>query len=332
MNALGPFRVEPRAGRFRDGRLADLPALLQAGDLLVVNDAATLPASLLGRTERGEPVEARLLGAPLAAEDGAWPAALLGRGDWHARTEDRPPPPPLAPGATLAFAGGLGAAIERLSRISPRLVDLRFDRTGAALWTALYRAGRPVQYSYLDRPLDLWDVQTAFAARPLAAEAPSAGLPLSTGLLAALRARGVRLARVTHAAGLSSTGERAVDARLPLPERSEVPPETAAAVSATLAARGRVVAVGTSVVRALEGAAAADGVVRPGVRIVEIRIGPERPPTVVSGLLTGMHEPGTSHRDLLVAFVPRALLDAAYAHAEAAGYRGHELGDAMLAL
>lgn len=111
-----------------------------------------------------------------------------------------------------------------------------------------------MQYSYLRQPLPLWHAQTAFAGRPFAAEMPSAGLPLRVPLLRALRTRGVAVATVTHAAGLSSTGDPALDAALPFPELSLVPPAAVAAVERARGAFGRVVAVGTTVVRALEGA------------------------------------------------------------------------------
>jgi S-adenosylmethionine:tRNA ribosyltransferase-isomerase len=188
-----------------------------------------------------------------------------------------------------------------------------------------------VQYSYLRDPLPLWHVQTAFAGRPLAAEMPSAGRPLRLRLLRALGAGGVCVATVTHAAGLSSTGDPALDAALPLPELSLVPPETVAAIERTRGRGGRVVAVGTTVVRALEGAFRG-GCLRAGAAMTDLRIGPGFAPRVVSGLLTGLHEPGESHFELLQAFAPRGLLEAALAHAARSGYRAHEFGDTSLVL
>src|SRR5262249_41426583 len=162
--------------------------------------------------------------------------------------EDRRPPPLLRAGAVLRFPGGLSGTLLAVSPASPRLVELRFDRTDGALWEALYRAGAPVQYSYLRGPLPLWHAQTVYGTRPWARELPSAGRPFTWELLAALRQVGVRLAAITHAAGLSSTGDPAIDALLPFPERFEVPASTAEAVSVTRQAGGRVVALGTTVV------------------------------------------------------------------------------------
>jgi S-adenosylmethionine:tRNA ribosyltransferase-isomerase len=321
--------VDPEAGTLRDLRMRDLPELLQPRDLLVVNDAATLPASLAGRSEEGESVEVRLL-AELSS--GAFRAVLFGGGDWRLPTEHRPPPPLIPAGARLAFAE-LSAAVERVSPLSPRLMELRFDREGDALWPLLYRAGRPVQYSYAAAPLELWHVQVGYASRPWAAEMPSAGRPLRWDLLLALRARGVRVSSVTHAAGLSSTGDAALDAALPLPERFEVPGSTVAAVESARAGGGRVVAVGTSVTRALEGAAAQNGGrLRAGAGETELLLGPGYRPRVADGLLTGVHEPTASHYALLRAFAPGELLARATAHAEQTGYLLHEFGDSWLVL
>jgi S-adenosylmethionine:tRNA ribosyltransferase-isomerase len=323
--------VDPEARAIGDFAMRDLPGRLRRGDLLVVNDAATLPGSLHARAA-GEPVEVRLLGR---AEEGTWTAALLGRGDWRQRTEDRPAPPSLPPGSVLTFAVGpalpLTASVVQVSDVSPRLVRLRFDRDADALWSAIYRGGRPVQYSYVRAPLALWHVQTAYASRPWAAEPPSAGRPLTWRVLMQVRRRGIALAALTHAAGLSSTGDAALDAALPLPERFDIPAATVDAVERTRAAGGRVVAVGTSVVRALEGAAER-GRLTAGEGETALRIDRAFRPRVVAGILTGLHQPGESHFDLLMAFVSEALLRDALAHAEWKGYLGHEFGDSCLVL
>jgi S-adenosylmethionine:tRNA ribosyltransferase-isomerase len=323
--------IDPGAASFAETRTTSLPALLRSGDLLVVNDAATLPASLRGQDAQGREVEARLIS--VADEDHGNPprfwAALLGAGDWHQRTEDRPPPPWLAPGDRLRF-GSLGAAVVARAPLSPRLVALRFDVDGDALWAALYREARPIQYSYLAHELPLWAVQTVYAGRPWAFEMPSAGRPLSWETLLALRARGVRWAVLTHAAGLSATGDPAIDAALPLPERYEIPEATVAAIWEAHRSGGRVIAVGTTVVRALEGAAAAHGELRAGSGTTDLRIGPRFRPRIVDGILSGTHAEGESHFSLLGAFVKDDLLRGAAAFAEARGFHTHELGDSML--
>ena len=323
--------IDPRAAAdaaLLETRTPALPDLLAAGDLLIVNDAATLPASLRGHDDAGNEVEARLLAA--RAND-RFTAVLFGAGDWHQRTEDRPPPAPLPVGARLRF-GSLAAEIVARAPASPRLVDLRFAIAGDALWAALYREGRPIQYSYLAHDLPLWAVQTVYAARPWAFEMPSAGRPLSWEILLALRRRGVRWASLTHAAGLSATGDPAIDDALPTTERYEIPAATVRAVTETRAAAGRIIAVGTTVVRALEGAALNEGGLHAGEGETNLIIRSAFRPRIVDGILSGAHAAHESHFSLLTAFAGPALLAAAATHAERAGFLTHELGDSMLVL
>jgi S-adenosylmethionine:tRNA ribosyltransferase-isomerase len=315
--------VDPRGGRFDDARLGDLPRCLGSGDVLIVNDAATLPASLAA-TVRGQPLEVRLLGGG----SGAWSAIAFGAGDWRTRTEDRASAPALAQGDVLRFGDALSA---RVLAVDGRVLELSFDAEGAALWRRLLTLGRPIQYAHVAAPLALWHVQTPFASRPWAFELPSAGRPLAWALLGELRRRGVELARVTHAAGISSTGSDELDARFPLPERSEIPEATVRAIADARRRGGRVVAVGTTVVRALE-SRALDGDLSAGRFDSKLVIGPGFAPRVVQGLLTGMHAPGTSHFAVMAAFAPPRLLEAALAHAERMGYQEHEFGDSCLIL
>jgi S-adenosylmethionine:tRNA ribosyltransferase-isomerase len=320
--------VDKGAGRWDEGRVRDLPRWLRTGDLLVVNDAATVPASFFARTGAGGRVELRLAAQ---VKEESWLAVLFGAGDWRTRTEHRPPPPPIAVGDILTIAPDLAATVERVDARSPRLVVVRFAGRGAAFWSALYRYGHPVQYAHVARPLELWHAQTPFASRPWAVEMPSAGRPLAWSLVTSLRAQGVRLAAITHAAGLSSTGDPQLDATLPFPERFDIPRATVEAVVATRAVGRRVVAVGTTVVRALEGCAALHGgELVAGEGTTDLRVDARFRPRVVDAVLTGMHEVGSSHRELLGAFAPEPLLAASFAHAEARGYLSHEFGDTLL--
>jgi S-adenosylmethionine:tRNA ribosyltransferase-isomerase len=320
--------LDRQTGAVGDAQLDDLPSLLRPGDLLVVNDAATLPASLPARAPSGAAAEVRLVRARQGGR--RWQAVLFGAGDWRTPTERRPPPEPLHPGDRIEVAG-LSAVVERVSGTSVRLFDLAFEANVDEVWAAIYRRGRPIQYAHVPAPLALWSVQTAYAARPWAAEAPSAGVPLDWSLLSALRQRGVALAAVTEGAGLSSTGDPALDDALPLPERFEVPAATVAAVEAARARDGRVIAVGTTVVRALESAAASSEL-RPSSGDTDLVIGPGYRLRVADGLFTGIHEPTATHFALLQAFASRTQLEAAYAHAERGGYLGHEFGDTNLIL
>ncbi len=298
---------------------------LRAGDLVVANDAATLPASLHGtHLASGAPVEVRLAGrSSLSAEDISFSAVVFGAGDWRTRTEARPLPPPLALGDRLAL-GPLTAAVHgELGH--PRLVALRFDGDAAAVWAGIARHGRPIQYAYLREALALWDVWTPIAALPVAFEAPSAGFALDWSTLAELRGRGIDFDSITLAAGISSTGDPALDARLPLDEPYHVPGATAAAIRDAKARGGRVIAVGTTVVRALEHSGG-----RAGRGLADQRVGPGTELCVVDAILTGTHEPQESHYQLLRAFVGETPLAVASAALEARGYRTHEFGDSML--
>jgi S-adenosylmethionine:tRNA ribosyltransferase-isomerase len=256
---------------------------------------------------------------------------LFGAGDWRIKTEHRPLPPPLPPGSRLRFGTELAARVVRQE--GARLFTVSFDEVGDRFWNGLYRVGRPIQYAYVRAPFELFHVQTGYAGRPWSVEMPSAGRPLRWSVLLELRRRGVRLASVTHAAGLSSSGDAAFDGSLPRPERFFVPQSTVLAVNQTREAGGRVMAVGTSVVRALEGCALLHaGQLVAGEGTTNLVLGPGFVPTVVAGLFTGIHDPTASHFALLQAFVGRPLLERAYAHAEQAGYLGHELGDSCLIL
>ena len=319
------LHLEPTSARLRELRFAELPELFRDGDLLVVNDAATLPASL---RLSSHDAELRLVGRD---SDRRFRAVLFGPGDYRTPTELRGAAPAVRPGDRLE-SGSLAASVVAVDPAEPRLVTLEFALGGADLLAALYREGRVIQYAYVERPLELWDVQNRFAGRPWAFEPPSAGLPLTFGHFDALRTRGVRVAWLSHAAGISSTGSSTLDRRLPFPERYEIPASTVAELETARARGGRVVAVGTTVVRALENSALAHGVPRAGLGAARLILGPGFRPRVVHGILTGMHEPTTSHYSLLEAFAPRPLLDRATLAAARGGYLQHEFGDSCLIL
>jgi S-adenosylmethionine:tRNA ribosyltransferase-isomerase len=342
-------------GALRHHRFDELPLLLEPGDLVVANDSRTLPASLLGRTEGGVPLEVRLAaraagrdgpegsgeprgGAPVDREGSGerWAALPLGvpadGGDPAlVPTDARPAAPPLRAGERLSFAGGLTATVLGRHEEAPPLVWLAFDAGGERLAEALHRAGRPVRYAYVPRPWPLHHYQTLFAAAPGSAEMASAGRPFTVQTVRALRDRGVGLATISLHAGLSTYGDPSVDRRFVPPEAYRVPAATAAAIDRCRAAGGRVVAVGTTVVRALE-TAAGGGTVRAGAGVSRLRIGPGHRLLAVDGLLTGLHEPEASHLDLLGAFVDPEVLGRAYSAALDAGYLWHEFGDVCLVL
>ena len=317
--------VIDRHGAIAHALRASLADFLEPGDLVVANDAGTLPASLHGvHLASGAPIEVRLAGrASFAHEDLRFVANVFGAGDWRTRTEDRPLPPPFALGDRLAL-GPLVAAVDGTLGHS-RLVALKFEGRADRVWAGIAQHGRPIQYAYLDRPLALWDVWTPIAALPVAFEPPSAGFALDWKFLRALRDRGVEFATVTLAAGISSTGDPALDARLPLDEPYRIPATTASAIRRTTTSGGRVVAIGTTVVRALEHSAG-----RSGNGVADQRIGPDTRLSIVDAILSGTHGPEESHYQMLRAFHGDDVLMRAETALEASDYRTHEFGDSVL--
>ena len=319
----------------RDGGLQHLPRtglidVLRPGDLVIANDAATLPASLHGEHHpSGKAVEVRLAGhTSFAGEDiHHFSAIIFGAGDFHLRTEDRSLPPALAAGDRLTL-GPLRATITG-TLDHPRFVELAFDGSSDAIWGGIAHHGRPIQYSHVPAPLELWDVWTPFAGPPVAFEAPSAGFALDWKTVAAMRSKGICFATITHAAGISSTGDPQLDMRLPLDEAYFIPQSVAGAIGQTRARGNRVVAIGTTVVRALEDAAGFDGIVRPGKGIARQRIDQRTRLRVIDAILSGTHEPGTSHHELLRAFIDDAALKHVDEALDAHGYRTHEFGDSV---
>src|SRR4029434_8737784 len=163
----------------------------------------------------------------------------------------------------------------------------------------------------------------------VAFEAPSAGFILDWRLIDAIRARGARFATITHAAGISSTGDPELDAQLPLDEPYLIPASTASLIDTTRSRGGRIIAIGTTVVRALEDAASRDGQVLSGMAVATLRVSHRTPLRVVDALVTGQHEPDTSHYQLLRAFQGDEVLDRAIVEADGRGYHTHEFGDSL---
>jgi S-adenosylmethionine:tRNA ribosyltransferase-isomerase len=304
---------------------------LRRGDLVIANDAATLPASLQGvHRPSGGAVEVRLAGRRSLAPDSIrhFSALVFGAGDFHTRTEDRPPAPQLRPGDQLAL-GPLLATVEKLLG-HPRLIELCFHGRVDEIWAGLARHGRPIQYAHIATPLALWDVWTPMAGPPVAFESPSAGFVLDWQALLSLRRRGVSIGTITHAAGLSSTGDEELDRRLPFDEPYRISAAAACAIFRTRTRGGRIVALGTTVVRALEHAADSSGQVHAGCGMATQRINGNTRLRVVDAILSGTHEPGTSHYELLRAFTDDATLRRANEQLNARDYRTHEFGDSVL--
>ena len=295
---------------------ADLPTVLAPGDLLVVNNSATMPAAL-DATVDGHPVVVHV-------------SSELGDGSWL--VEVRRPvggsTAPFAADETPARAGRRlrvpGGALTLLRAYTTRLWVVSADVPGT-LPEYLGRHGRPIRYDYTDRDWPLSTYQTVFATEPGSAEMPSAGRPFTGAVLAALAARGVLVAPITLHTGVASPEA----SEPPYPERFAVPATTARLVEHVRTTGGRVVAIGTTVVRALE-SAVRDGHVRAAAGWTDLVIGPERGVQVVDSLLTGFHEPRASHLRMLAAVGGEPMLRRGYEAALRERYRWHEFGDVHL--
>jgi S-adenosylmethionine:tRNA ribosyltransferase-isomerase len=291
-------------------RFADLPEVLRRGDLLVVNDSATLPAALTA---------CRRDGAPLALHLSTALTGLL----WIVE----PRGARLEAGEVLALpAGGTARLLVpypdsvRLWIAQLRLPDPTPDY--------LLRVGRPIAYPYVRGEWPLAMYQTVYAGEPGSAEMPSAGRAFTADVLARAQSRGIGLARLTLHTSVASL-ERDEP---PIEEWYRIPPDTAEAVQRTREAGGRIIAVGTTVVRALETAADRRGRVAAAQGWTDLVIAPPRAIRSVDGVLTGFHEPRASHLAMLGAFAGLAHLDSAYRAALDAGYLWHEFGDLHLIL
>jgi S-adenosylmethionine:tRNA ribosyltransferase-isomerase len=317
------------AGRMRHLTRVELGMLFNPGDAVIANDAATLPASLQGiHADSGDPLEVRLAAWSAIGDFTRFVAIALGPGNFRTPTEQRPPPPLLSPGDRLVL-GPLTATVEQL-RGHARLFALQFSGERSAVLAGLAKHGRPIQYAHVAAPLALWDVWTIVAAVPNAFEPPSAGFALDWHTLAAWRRRDVKFATLTHSAGISSTGDPALDRLLPFDEPYFVPERTAAIVNRAKADGGRIIAIGTTVVRALESAVSADGPLAAGIGTARGRIGRNTRLRLVDAILTGLHRPGESHYELLRSFADAFVLERAAATAFERGYQSHEFGDYML--
>ncbi|WP_217250639.1 S-adenosylmethionine:tRNA ribosyltransferase-isomerase [Streptomyces sp. AC602_WCS936] len=301
----------------------ELPGLLRAGDLLVVNTSATLAAAVDGRVGHARVV----VHFSTRGDDGRWAVELRepdGLGTTRARADK-------GGGLEVRLPGGGRLVLEEpLSPGSGRLWWARVH--GAGVPVLLREQGRPIRYSYTERDQPLSVYQTVFALPSGdgtgSAEMPSAARPFTARLVAELVSRGVQFAPVRLDTGVASAESH----EPPYPERFRVPEASARLINAARAGGGRVLAVGTTAVRAVESAAGGDGVVRARAGWTDLVVTPERGVRVVDGLLTGLHEPEASHLLMLEAVAGRAAIDRGYEAAVRGRYLWHEFGDVHLLL
>jgi S-adenosylmethionine:tRNA ribosyltransferase-isomerase len=311
--AVRPDGIEHR--RFRD-----LPELLEPGDLVVVNTSATLPARV---DARGADDRIVPLHVSTELDDGSWVVEVR-------RPANDGPDLGIEPGAVLLLPGDVWLHLQEpypRPAAGSRLWRARTDpRVPAAVYLPAH--GRPIGYRHLSRTVGLPELQNVYADEPGSAEMASAGRPFSGRVFTRLAARGIPVVPLTLHTGVSSPELH----EPPYPERFRVPEVTARLVAGTRDAGRRVVAVGTTVTRALEAATDDGGVVRPTEGWTDLVLGPDRPARTVTGLVTGLHVPEASHLLLLEAVAGPDLVGRAYAAAVEQGYLWHEFGDSMLFL
>lgn len=294
----------------------DLPHFLRPGDVLVVNRSATLPASLPAEGRSGQ----FIMNLSTHYGNNLW----LAEPRWSA---GRPGPLPLAPSELIHVGGAAARAVAQY----PGLPDLWFIQAGEDLGASMGRVGQPIRYGYIHDPYPLDMYQTIFATVPGSAEMPSAGRAFTRRVLDSLEAAGVSIAEITLHTGVSSLEVEADDVEeQPLyPEPFHVPAAAACAVNLARRQGRRVIAIGTTVVRALETAWNGEKV-RAMSGFTRHYVHPGSGVHAIDGLLTGFHDPVTSHLAMLYALSPRDLIRDAYGEAIAQGYLWHEFGDSHL--
>ena len=299
-------------------RFAQLGEFLAPGDLVVINTSATLAAAVDGN-RAGAGVEVHF---SAELDDGSWVVEVRPAGTSDGPVAD------LRPGEVITLDADAALIVDRPQPAGQARLWRARPRIDGGVSLFLARHGRPIRYAYVPRPWPLPQYQTVFSREPGSAEMPSAGRPFTEQIVTDLITRGVAVAPIVLHTGVSSQepGEP------PQPEPFRVPQATARLVNSTRQAGGRVIAVGTTVTRALESAAEPDGSVRARHGWTDLVLGPAQPTRVVTGLVTGWHAPGASHLALLAAVAGTALVERAYAEAVRSGYRWHEFGDSCLLL
>ncbi|HEY7176114.1 MAG TPA: S-adenosylmethionine:tRNA ribosyltransferase-isomerase [Micromonosporaceae bacterium] len=292
-------------------RFADLPDVLTPGDVLIVNTSATVPAAVdvLGRAGLVVHVSTEL-------PDASWVVELRHRVAGGA-TE---PYPDGVEGDRLTLAGG--AHVTLLRPYSPRRLWVA-DIDVPSVPSYLMAHGRPIRYSYVDRDWPLSTYRSVFATTPGSAEMPSASRPFTDELVTRLVSRGIVLAPILLHTGVASPEAH----EKPYPERFRVPDTTARLVNEARAAGRRIIAVGTTAVRAIETVADERGRLRAAGGWTSLVVTPDRGVRAIDGLVTGFHEPQASHLDMLKAIAGERLIEACYAEALDHGYLWHEFGD-----
>ncbi|MBP1082318.1 S-adenosylmethionine:tRNA ribosyltransferase-isomerase [Bacillus capparidis] len=305
--------LDRQTGKFKHDQFVHIRSYLEKGDLLIFNNSRTIPA-VLRANHNGKSVEVRL---SRRLSDSEWDVLL--------------PESRLNIGENLKFSNGVSAIITGYGS-EPPLVKIDFSARGTDLLHLFYETGDPIRYEYIHHPWPLEAYQTVFATAPGSVEMPSAGRAFSWKLIKDLKKEGIGIAFLSLHAGLSYYGNDKWPSPKKHPETYSVPKSTAEKINEAKRNGKRVIAVGTTVVRALETAAGANGLVEAEEGTTSLYVTKNYPLRAADGLITGFHEPEASHLDMLTSFVQEEFLLSAYQNAISKNYLWHEFGDMNIIL
>ena len=301
-----------------------LPDFLREGDLLIFNSSRTLPASLKTINNGKNKISEIRLAEHLP--DDSWLVLILNDKINNNKSN-------LKAGLKIEFDSGLTATIEKRDTYNPRLWKVNFSAGGPELINIFYKIGKPIHYGYISAPLPLEYYLTVFAKDPGSAEMPSAGRAFTWKMLFDLKNKGIDTAFITLHTGLSSYMDDDLRPDHPVSEEEYfISNTTVSKIESNKAKGGKIIAVGTTVVRALESSATLTGNVTPGHAYTSLRITEEHVLKIADGLITGFHEPEASHLDLISAFLNPVQIKASYKDAISRKYLWHEFGDLSLIL
>lgn len=317
------FVIDRKNARTYHSAFNHLSDFLRRGDLLIFNSGRTLPASLKTVNYKAQQnLEVRL------AEhlpDDSWLVLFLYQNKTHFHSN-------LKPGLKIKFESGLSASIIERNIHNPRLWKIKFSVTGQELINIFNQIGKPIHYGYISAPLPLEYFLTVFSKDPLTSQMPNAGRAFTWKMIFDLKNKGIDTAFLTIHTGLSSYLDNSKAGHLMTEEEYFISASTADKIEAAKISNGRIVAVGTSVVRAIESSALQSGKVIPGHAYTSLRITEEYKLKIADGLITGFHEPEASHLDLISAFLSPAVIKKTYEEAIEKKYLWHEFGDLCLIL
>ena len=312
----------------------DMIDFLNPGDVWVINQTSTLPARFPVYLKR-ENISLELRLASFSGSSlmdmNTWNAVLFTNDHWKLDTSKRTNIPSIKKGDILEIGNDFHAMITKVHAHFPRM--LQIDLQSSTPLYYMYKYGKPIQYSYMNEEISILDHQTIFSGPPVSVEPPSASLQMNWALFFALKAKGIHVLPVIHGAGISTTGDSELDQKLPLAEFSKVPTKTAQSINKAKKENKRIIAQGTTVMRSLESFFdSKEQSMKPGETYTNLKLNADHLSKVTDGLITGIHEEGSSHRELLTSLINAECIEFCYQKAHKNDLKIHEFGDLMLVL